>query len=202
MRDPENIASVAELRPDYMGFIFYKRSPRYAGDMPECAINALPKEIGKVGVFVNASYDEIGRIVDKYRLDMAQLHGDESAEFCATVRKLCSVIKGIGIESAADVNQASKMYANAADYLLFDSRTPVYGGSGKKFDRSALDNYGGDIPFFLSGGIGADDFALNEITLPGFHAIDVNSRFEIAPALKNIKQLNEFFKRIKNYEPH
>ena len=197
MRDPKNIASVAELRPDYMGFIFYERSPRYVGNMSEQTIAALSKEICKVGVFVNASYDEIGRIVDKYRLDMVQLHGEESAEFCETVRKQCPVIKGVGVESADDVNKSSKRYASAVDYLLFDSKTPAYGGSGKKFDKGVLDSYVGDVPFFLSGGIGPDDYALNVQKL---YAIDVNSRFETEPALKDIKLLNDFFERIKNYE--
>jgi phosphoribosylanthranilate isomerase len=152
-----------------------------------------------VGVFVNATYDEIGRTIDKYRLNMAQLHGDEPAEFCALVRKLCPVIKAVSVESVEDIKQAPKLYATAVDYLLFDTRTPIYGGAGKKFDWRMLDYYSEKIPFFLSGGIGANDYNLNEIKLPaGFHAVDVNSRFETAPALKDIKLLTKFFNHIQN----
>jgi len=198
MRDPQNIASVAELKPDYMGFIFYERTPRYAGNMPPEAVHALPDDICRVGVFVNATYSEICSIADKYRLDMVQLHGDEPAEFCASIRKLRPVIKSVAIESAGDVGFYAGLYADVVDYLLFDTRTPLFGGSGQRFDWEVLETYTGDTPFFLSGGVGPEDArCLNDLRLPAMHAVDVNSRFETAPALKNIELLKEFIKTVK-----
>jgi len=198
MRDPQNIASVAELRPDYIGFIFYRRSVRYAGELPREVLRALPEEICKVGVFVNASHNEICSVVDKYGLDIVQLHGDESAAFCASIRKVRPVIKSVGIGSADDMKFYTNLYADSVDYLHFDTQTPLFGGSGKRFDWEILEEYGGGTPFFLGGGVGPEDAVhLKNLRLPALHAVDVNSRFETAPALKDTELLKEFIKTVK-----
>ncbi|MDR2848648.1 MAG: phosphoribosylanthranilate isomerase, partial [Bacteroidales bacterium] len=143
----------------------------------------LPPDILKVGVFVNATEQGIGDIVKAYRLDLVQLHGNESPEFCRTVRKIRPVIRAISVATAEDIATSADMYQNAADYFLFDTKTSLFGGSGKQFDWSALASYTGNTPFFLSGGIGSDDAKrLQCMQHPLLHAIDINSRFETEPA--------------------
>ena len=196
MRDPKNIALVADLKPDYMGFIFYKRSFRYAGNMPAAALYTLPATICKVGIFVNSSYSEICRHIDTYRLDMVQLHGDETVEFCASVRKICPVIKSVGI--ALEEDMENPRYDGAVDYLLFDTKSPFYGGSGERFDWDILKKYDRDTPFFISGGVGEEDaFRLTALQLPAFYAVDLNSRFETFPALKDTELLKKFIETVR-----
>jgi phosphoribosylanthranilate isomerase len=189
MKYPENILEVGSLLPDYMGFIFWEKSARYFdGIIPE-----LPKSIKKVGVFVNASLEEILEKIEKHDLQAVQLHGDESVEFCETLKKnlpnLTDVIKVFSILDTFDFAILNP-YENVCDYFLFDTKGKLPGGNGTTFDWKVLENYPSTKPFFLSGGIGIEEMeAVNEIlktNLP-VYAIDVNSKFEIEPGLKNIQ---------------
>ena len=191
MKYPENILEVGALLPDYMGFIFWKKSARYFnGIIPE-----LPKSIQKVGVFVNATLEEILEKIEKHDLQAVQLHGEESVEFCKTLKKKIpkemEVIKVFSILDTFDF-AALKPYEPVCDYFLFDTKGKLPGGNGTIFDWKVLEKYPSSKPFFLSGGIGIEEMeAVNEIlktNLP-VYAIDVNSKFEIEPGLKNIKLL-------------
>ncbi|MDR3094950.1 MAG: phosphoribosylanthranilate isomerase [Bacteroidales bacterium] len=193
MRFPENIAEIAGLQPDYLGFIFYEKSPRYAGDLAPEVVRTLPANIQKTGVFVNAAENFIAETVEKYQLNLIQLHGNESLEICLAMRKIRPVVKAISVETANDVVHAAVTYQNTVDYFLFDTKTPLFGGSGAQFDWSALTAYTGNTPFFLSGGIGADDAErLKTLQHLQLHAIDVNSRFETTPGMKDAAELRKF----------
>ncbi|MGQ0829375.1 MAG: phosphoribosylanthranilate isomerase [Bacteroidota bacterium] len=189
----ENIEQVAVLHPDYMGFIFYPGSKRFVGNdfvMPNISSN-----IKKVGVFVNATVDEIKEKVIKYKLDLVQLHGDESSQFCAQIKPIVKVMKAFGINETFDF-KILESYKNSCDYFLFDTKTSEYGGSGKQFDWTILKSYNNDIPFFLSGGLdlkNINNLQLTTCNLQPF-AIDVNSKFEIEPGLKDIEKLKQLKK--------
>ncbi|OOV29742.1 tryptophan synthase subunit beta [Flavobacterium sp. LM5] len=188
MKYPDNIIEVAALLPDYMGFIFWEKSARYfEGPMPE-----LPKSIKKVGVFVNEKSDIILDKVAQYDLQAVQLHGQESVTFCLELKnKLGTSVEIIKVFSADETFDFSllKPYEEVCDFFLFDTKGKLPGGNGTTFDWRILQNYPSSKPFFLSGGIGIDEIAaVNEILnthLP-LYAIDVNSKFEIEPGLKNI----------------
>lgn len=202
MRDKENIDQIAELQPDYMGFIFYPLSKRFAGDaLDEEQIVSLPSHIKKTGVFVNETVDKIRSVIDRFTLDAIQLHGDESPE---DVIKIyinnnnphvihVSIIKAFAIDADFDFKILEE-YKTFCDYFLFDTKTPGYGGSGQKFDWKILEKYDNEVPFFLSGGIGPED--IEDIKKSGLkiYAIDVNSKVEIIPGLKDISKI----KQIKN----
>lgn len=193
MKYPENILEVGALLPDYMGFIFWEKSARYFdGIIPD-----LPKSIKKVGVFVNESSSLILEKVEKYNLQAIQLHGHESVEFCLDLKNEIKNLKQVQIEiikvfSVADDFdfEVLKPFETVCDYFLFDTKGKLPGGNGTTFDWKVLEKYPSNKPFFLSGGIGiAEMGAVNEISktnLP-LYAIDVNSKFEIEPGLKNIQ---------------
>ena len=198
MKYPENIIEVGSLLPDYMGFIFWEKSARYFdGVIPE-----LPKSIKKVGVFVNASLEEILDKIKTHDLQAVQLHGDESVEFCETVKKnvpkLTEVIKVFSILDTFDFAEL-KPFESVCDYFLFDTKGKLPGGNGTTFDWKVLENYPSTKPFFLSGGIGIEEMeAVNDIlktNLP-VYAIDVNSKFEIEPGLKNIELCRKTIYRV------
>lgn len=204
MREPENMLEVANLKPDLMGFIFYPASPRYAAKIlnPEI-FTRFPTCIRKVGVFVNIGFDEITEIIRKYSLDMVQLHGDESPETCRRLGEAdIHVIKSFNIKDSAGFKLCAK-YIPYTDYFLFDASTSKYGGSGYKFDWKVLDKYQLGQPFFISGGIAPGDvYKILEITNPSFYGIDLNSKFEVKPGLKNIKTLKKFVYDIRNKINH
>ena len=205
MRNAQNINEIAKLNPDYVGFIFYEKSPRYVKTL--CA-PSLPKHIKKVGVFVNETAEKILSIVQKYGLDLVQLHGAETPEFCRNLKQKMQnvkIAKAINIENVSDIEK-TKMYDNhCCDYFLFDTKTvstslnePIYGGSGEKFEWGTLDRYDGEIPFFLSGGISIDDvLKIKEIRHNLLYGIDINSRFEIEPGLKDAEKVKQFLIEIK-----
>ncbi|HXA00800.1 MAG TPA: phosphoribosylanthranilate isomerase [Cytophagaceae bacterium] len=197
MKYADNIKAVAALKPDYMGFIFYEESKRFVGYLDEEVIGNLPSSIKKVGVFVNEVIEDILELHDKYNFDFVQLHGDESPEFCLEMKNFIPVIKAFSIEENIDFNML-KRYKKSCDYFLFDTQTASYGGSGKKFNWDLLKKYDNEIPIFLSGGISLEDAAqikkLKEINI---HAIDINSRFEKRPGLKDIILIKEFMNRLK-----
>ena len=198
MKYSENIQEAAALKPDFMGFIFYPKSPRYAEPLDITALDALPPSIKKIGVFVNESKENILTIGYKYKLDGVQLHGSELVDMCRELKKLgYIVIKAFPIAEAYNF-RVTKGYEGVCDYFLFDTKTESYGGSGVKFNWQILKEYKGETPFLLSGGIEADDAeAILKIEHPKFAGIDLNSKFEIKPGLKNISLLKEFISHFK-----
>lgn len=202
MKYPENILEVGALLPDYMGFIFWEKSARYFnGEMPK-----LPKSIKKVGVFVNASLDEILDKIEKYDLQAVQLHGHESVKFCESLKKnsskLIDVIKVFPILDTFDFSLL-KPFESVCDFFLFDTKGKLPGGNGTTFEWKVLEKYPSTKPFFLSGGIGIEELeSINEIlktNLP-IHAIDVNSKFEIEPGLKNIQLCREALQFVSTHK--
>jgi phosphoribosylanthranilate isomerase len=199
MRDSENILAAAELKPDLMGFIFYRESPRFAGKLlKQETVAELSPEITKTGVFVNAEFNEIAETVEKYSLNAVQLHGDESPELCRQLKDtLVRIIKVFNIEESMNFTRLQDFIA-CTDYFLFDTMTAGHGGSGQKFDWKLLDRYDLGHPFILSGGISQDDAdAVTGIFNSSFYGIDLNSRFEIKPGLKDIVKLEKFINKIR-----
>lgn len=197
LRDPENIQSVAALEPDYLGFIFYNKSPRYVGEISIETLDIRSATIQKTAVFVNEKIENINAVIDTYNFDFIQLHGDESPAFCKSLRDKAIVIKAFGVNSDFDFKQLNR-YRNKVDLFLFDTKTDFHGGSGFTFDWKVLDKYDMKIPFFLSGGLSADNIELvKEIDHEQFYGVDLNSKFEVSPGLKDIQQLEKAFNIIK-----
>lgn len=198
MRSPQNIADVAVLRPDYMGFIFYEKSPRYAGDLSPDVLDILPASTARVGVFVDADERYIREIVVRYDLDLVQLHGAESPLLCARLRDATGVIKAFGIGGEQDFENV-KAYEGSCDYYLFDTKVPTHGGSGRKFDHRLLSAYEGQTPYLLSGGLGPDDASsLRTFDDARCAGLDINSRFETGPGIKDASAVKTFIETIKN----
>lgn len=194
MGRPDNIRGLIELRPDFIGFIFYKKSPRYLENLDEDLLSRIPISIKKVGVFVNEEVGTVVKLCKKYGLKYAQLHGDEDLDYCQELRsKGVKIIKVFRVMDVIPV--AIKKYAEVADYFLFDTQTSKYGGSGRHFDWNILKVYNLETPYLLSGGIRLEDVdEIKELELKGLAGIDVNSKFEIEPGLKDllkIRQLKE-----------
>jgi phosphoribosylanthranilate isomerase len=198
MKIPENIQAVAGLQPDFMGFIFYPKSPRFAEHLNIATLNTLPKSIKKIGVFVNENLENILTTVTKYDLDGVQLHGTELVQMCKELRKAgYIVIKAFPIAEAYNF-KVTKTYEGSCDYFLFDTKTDAYGGSGLKFNWGMLDEYLGETQFLLSGGIAADDAeAILKIEHSKFAGIDLNSKFEMKPGEKNVALLKGFIQQLR-----
>ncbi len=194
MRDADNIRDVEALGIDWMGFIFYPKSQRYVNQLPAY----LPNSMKRVGVFVNERHETILEKIELFQLDIVQLHGDESPEYCAQLAQHdIQILKAFGI---ADTFPSGKMaeYEESCHYFLFDTQTSAYGGSGRKFNWDILQNYQGNTPFLLSGGIGVDDAqAIGEFKHNKCIGIDINSKFELSPANKNIQSIQQFIKTLK-----
>jgi len=204
-----NTLEVATLDPDYLGFIFWEPSKRYFdGNIPK-----LPASIKKVGVFVDAPLEEIRKKVKEYRLQAVQLHGKESPEFCSDLKKSTSdrskaleensleIIKVFSIKDDFDFSNLAP-YENVCDFFLFDTKGKLPGGNGFTFSWEVLKNYPSSKPYFLSGGIGLDEIEkIREFQQRPeskyCHAIDVNSKFELEPGLKDIDKLKEFKKVVR-----
>lgn len=195
MREANNIRAVESLGIDLMGFIFYEQSPRCITETP----SYLPQKAKRVGVFVNAEIKEVLQRAIAYRLDYIQLHGNETPEYC---RKLCDKkLRLIKAFSIADINDLNKTipYEQLCNYFLFDTKSTDYGGTGKTFDWSILQNYQGNTPFLLSGGIGPESLTdLRTFEHTKMAGIDLNSQFEISPGLKNEQMLNKFLDNFFN----
>lgn len=194
MKIQENIREVATFAPDYMGFIFYKPSPRFVEDLDAEVLLALPSSIRKTAVFVNQTETEINEVIKKYAFNAVQLHGQETPEFCLSLKQGgLTVIKAVGVDADFDF-QLVVPYTDAVDFFLFDTRTKEHGGSGQAFDWQLLEQYALGIPFFLSGGLGLENLDLVlQLKHPSFYGVDLNSRFETAPGTKNINQIKEAF---------
>jgi phosphoribosylanthranilate isomerase len=190
MRDADNIRAVSELRIDWMGFIFWAPSSRYVSEKP----SFLPTRQKRVGVFVDARIEEVKSKADEYALDLIQLHGSESPAFCEWLKANSrqQLIKAFNIATQEDLEQTIP-YEGLVDYFLFDTKAKMVGGNGTQFDWSVLSAYQGNTPFLLSGGIGPDDAEkVRNFHHPQLAGIDLNSRFELSPALKDIEKLKQF----------
>jgi phosphoribosylanthranilate isomerase len=195
----DNFEEVLALKPDFVGMIFYPESPRYVGNSEDVALRQkLTNGTKKVGVFVNEQYDQILAAVRDYNLDLVQLHGAETPEFCAKIRQQIPVIKAFGITGDKDL-EAVADYAQVVDYLLFDTKTSGYGGSGQKFDWSVFDRMPIPQKFLLSGGISLDDIpTVKNLKINNFVGVDLNSKFETAPGMKDIKKLEMVKQKLQN----
>jgi len=188
MKYQDNIQEVATLLPDYMGFIFYDKSPRFFnGHMP-----MLPKETQKIGVFVDAYLDDILEKIRLYNLQFVQLHGNESPKFCKLFKQTdVKVIKAFSIDETFNFENLTS-YETVCDYFLFDTKGLFHGGNGNTFDWNLLQKYKGKKPIFLSGGISLNEIQkIKTLSFP-IYAVDINSKFEKAPGYKNTQLINQF----------
>ncbi len=193
---------VSEAGADFAGFIFYPPSSRYVfKHMPATEIRKL-RNINKVGVFVNADVDDVLRTVDDCGLYLVQLHGDESPRYCEKISQYITVIKAFRVSSNDNISWKIKDYHDAADMFMFDTDGAGFGGTGKKFDWQILKEASINKPFFLSGGIAPDDaeniqqFQQHSIAKDLF-ALDINSRFEITPGIKDMEKVKSFINLMK-----
>lgn len=194
MRIPENLEKVCALGPDYVGYIFYPGSKRFVGNKPDPALFRLPPpSIIKVGVFVNEQISRIKELQKEHKLDMVQLHGNESATYC---RELLDA--GIQVIKALNPDSSWEEYADAVPFFLFDTPDPGWGGTGKKFDWNLITKRSIPRPFLLSGGIGPEDAGVvRELEHENFRGIDINSQFELSPGEKDIQRLKRFITEIR-----
>ena len=216
MRDARNIREVSQLGVDMIGMIFYPKSPRYvemqsshAGIIPDYAKEDIniksSKSPARVGVFVDDMVQNIVTRVVNYHLDYVQLHGNEPRTMCENLRLTLDpdirpgikIIKAISVSDALDI-QKYKEYVGAVDLFLFDTKCKTVGGSGQQFDWQVLEQYDGEVPFLLSGGIGPEDASrLHAFHHPKCIGIDLNSRFEIEPGVKDVEKLKGFLNEIQ-----
>ncbi|MBR4789246.1 MAG: phosphoribosylanthranilate isomerase [Bacteroidales bacterium] len=195
MRDADNIRAVEALGIDLMGFIFWPNSSRYVGAKP----SYLPETCQRVGVFVDASVQDILAAVQDFRLDIVQLHGHETPEMVAALKEKAAVrvVKAMAVNGPEDLAQTAA-YEDVCDAFLFDTKGRLPGGNGQQFDWNVLRFYTGRLPFLLSGGIGPEDAQrVRAFDVPGCIGIDLNSRFEKAPGLKDVEALRTFIETIK-----
>ena len=195
MKLKNNISEISKLSPDFMGFIFWSKSKRFFN---EKSIR-ISNKINKVGVFVNQDYDFIIDKINNFELDFVQLHGEEDYQFCKKIKTQCKLIKVFNIGSDFDF-EILNSFESVCDYFLFDTKGNSYGGNGIKFDWKLLKKYPSKKPFLLSGGIDLKDFTeilkIKELKIP-LIGIDINSKFEFEPGLKNIKKVEELLKKMK-----
>jgi phosphoribosylanthranilate isomerase len=179
----DNIRQIAELNPDYMGFIFYEGSKRFVGE--DFVMPSISGSISKSGVFVNAPEEYIVGKIKKYGLHCVQLHGNESPEFCERISAHAAVIKAFGVDEQFNLEQL-KPYSKYCRFFLFDNKTDNYGGSGKPFNWEVLRTYDNSVPYFIAGGMDLDRFRKVEELQLNVYGIDVNSKMEIKPGYKDI----------------
>ena len=201
MTEPEQVAQLAGLGVSFAGFIFYPKSPRYV--FKNMTTTQIRKEnsINKVGVFVNSTIEEVLHMVDECRLHMVQLHGDESPKFCEKIADYVSVVKAFRLSENDSVEWMIRPYMDMCDMFMFDTMGVGYGGTGKKFDWSVLRNETIGKPFFLSGGIEpGDEEKLKEFSeepvAKALFAVDINSRFELSPGIKDMEKVKQFTKNL------
>lgn len=205
LNNPENLQAIQVFNPDFLGFIFYEKSPRCLDlNRMEKPIQDLETNAEKVGVFVDAPIDQVLAYSQLLGLDYCQLHGGESLDYVKTIKAAgLKIIKVFRIGKAGIQKQQLDAFDGLCDYFLFDTNTKNYGGSGKKFDWAIVNQYKGKTPFILSGGIGPEDAALiKQVDHPMFAGVDLNSRFESEPGIKNTDSLNQFFTALKNQQSY
>jgi len=199
MCDPGNVREVVDTGPDFIGFIFYPGSKRYIGDFPDkLLLQQVPPGIQRTGVFVNENIEKVLKVASQFMLEVIQLHGNETVEYCSFVRSSgYKVIKTFGVDRDFDF-KGLDAYQEACDYFLFDNKADMHGGTGVKFNWDKLADYHFNKPFILSGGIGPEDVKiLKAIRHKAFFAVDINSRFETITGFKNSAIVNSFIKELK-----
>jgi len=200
---PEQVNALEDMGVEFAGFNFYAKSPRYMGFKiaPE-RMKKIGGRIGKVGVFVNETYENILKTVDDYRLDIVQLHGDETERFCEKLSDYVTVIKAFRLGENDPIEWIAKPFNEYIDMFMFDTLGAGYGGTGKKFDWNLLKNKRIDKLFFISGGIETGDeesllaFATDPVASKLF-ALDINTKFEVAPGVKDIKKIEAFITALR-----
>jgi len=204
---PQQVNALDDLGITFAGFIFYPKSPRYMAQKitPE-KIRQIKGRIIKVGVFVNPTYEELMKTVEDYRLDMVQLHGDENPKFCDKIADYISVIKAFRLSDNDSILHMTQQYAEVCDFFMFDTLGVGYGGTGKKFDWTILQQSLPLKPYFLSGGIEpGDEKKLEEFigTTAGekLFAIDINTKFEIGPGVKDVNSIKKFAENLGTKKP-
>jgi len=199
MKFAANIAAVAGLQPDYLGFIFYDKSPRYISEVSAELIKYVPSEIKTVGVFVDEDLEIVKKKINLYQLKAVQLHGSETPEYCAELKATFNnleVIKAFGVDEDFDFSNLDA-YKNVVDFFLFDTKTKAHGGSGKTFDWKILESYTLDKPYFLSGGIDLEHVdAIVGINDERLYGLDINSRFETEPGVKDVERIKAFVTKL------
>jgi phosphoribosylanthranilate isomerase len=199
MTNPDNIKLVSEAKPDFLGFIFFQGSPRYVGEDPESGLfHNIPGSIKKTGVFINEENSRIRDLSARRGLEMIQLHGEESPVSCLQLRSSgLIIVKSFNIDDNFNFDTLGK-YMPVCDYFLFDTKTLIPGGSGKKFNWRKLEEYSMDKPFFLSGGIGPEDcYSVKALETRGLFGVDINSRFETSQGIKDPVRVKKFIEKIK-----
>lgn len=194
MSEAENIREIEQLNVDMIGFIFYPKSPRCLCELPAY----MPIKAKRVGVFVNEDKKNIEMFADRFSLDYIQLHGNESPDYCHSLRATgLRLIKAFSIAQRKDFENVAA-YEESCDFLLFDTKCEQHGGSGKQFDWNTLNFYRGKTPFLLSGGINVySPTALKKLRHPQLAGFDLNSRFEIKPGLKDVDRVKLFLDELK-----
>ena len=195
MRDERNIRAVEQLDIDWMGFIYYPLSSRYVGEQ----LSYLPEKVTRVGVFVNEQPEIVRKRTEQNRLQILQLHGEESPAYCLELKRQgYRVIKAFGIETDQPFPTETVLrYEGCCDYFLFDTKTPMHGGSGQKFNWEVLAGYHGETPFLISGGLTPVDAGpLKAFSHPQLVGIDLNSGFETSPAIKDTTLLQPFIEQL------
>jgi phosphoribosylanthranilate isomerase len=202
MTQPDQVEALADLGVTFAGFIFYPKSPRYV--FKHMTITQIKKvnNINKVGVFVNSTIEEVLHLVDECRLSMVQLHGDESPKYCEKIADYVSVVKAFRLSDNDSVEWMIRPYMDVCDMFMFDTMGVGYGGTGKKFDWSVLKNSTIGKPFFLSGGIEPGDEENlktfeEEPVARALFAIDINSKFELSPGVKDMEKIKGFVGHLK-----
>jgi len=200
---PEQVNALDEMGVDFAGFIFYPKSPRFVGNKisPE-KMRKIKGHIAKVGVFVNEPFEEMMKTVEEYRLDMVQLHGDETPFFCEKVANYVTVIKAFRLSDNDPIDWIVRPYHDSTDMYMFDTMGAGYGGTGKKFDWNVLKDASIDKLFFLSGGIEPGDEEniktfMKEPVAQKLFSIDINSKFEIAPGVKDMRKVKSLVEKLR-----
>jgi phosphoribosylanthranilate isomerase len=199
MKDPDNIRQVIELKPQYIGFILYEKSPRYVSidDVAEL-VKLIPGSVKKVGVIVNEPFANALKIIKSGFFDMIQLHGDETSAYCKKLSEYIEIIKAFRISESLPQNISS--FQPYCTKFLFDTAGNDFGGTGKKFDHQVLDNYSYQTKYFLSGGVSPSDADyIRSLDKTGMAGIDLNSRFEITQGIKDIRLLKKFISKIREH---
>jgi len=199
LRDSENIRNILALSPDFLGFIFFDKSPRFVGEELDAEfVRSISRNVKKVGVFVNASPDYILRNVKKYDLQYVQLHGNETPDFCRNLRNRgASIIKAFAVDGSFNFSMVNN-YKPYCDFFLFDTKTPDFGGSGESFDWTLMNRYDNEKPFFISGGIGPDNLdELEQLKQLKLYGVDINSKVEVSPGMKDVEAVKAVLQKLK-----
>lgn len=200
---PEQVMALDEMGVDLAGFIFYPKSPRYIGNKISAEkMRQVKGKIAKVGVFVNMPYDDLMKTVEDYRLDMVQLHGDESPVFCEKVANYITVVKAFRLSDNDPIDWMVKPFHDSSDMYMFDTLGAGYGGTGKKFDWEMLKKSVINKIYFLSGGIepGDEEKLKQFVEEPAgkkLFAVDINSRFEVSAGVKDMEKVRKFVRALK-----